>query len=73
MRPIDADILKYCISQEAEAIEKSEDDILVVVTLKVIVECFLRIIDKTPTIPTFMMETFMMEEKDEGTEKEISR
>lgn len=48
MRPIDADILKYCISQEMEAIKKSEDDILTVA------ECFLRIIDKAPTIPTFM-------------------
>lgn len=55
MRPIDADILKSCISQQAEVVEESEDDILAVATLKVIVKCFLGIIDKTPTIPPIFM------------------
>lgn len=56
MRLIDADILKYCISRDAETVEESENDIFTVAAPKLIVKCFLKIIDSTPTVPAFMIE-----------------
>lgn len=50
MRPIDADRLKYRISQELEDIGKSSDDVVAFAITKVIVKCFLEIIDETPTL-----------------------
>lgn len=59
MRPIDADRLKYRISQELEDIGKSSDDVVAFAITKVIVKCFLEIIDEAPTIPAdFMREKF---------------
>lgn len=59
MRAIDADRLKCSISQVAETIEKSEDDnALSSLVFKLVVDAFLRILDKTPTIPPVYMRKY---------------
>lgn len=50
MRPIDADGLKHCISQEMDTIEKSANDVVAVAITKAIVRCFFGIIDEAPTL-----------------------
>ena len=52
MRPIDADRLKYSISLAMDVVEKTEDDVVVVTIMKIMVKTFLKMIDKSPTLPT---------------------